>query len=182
RIFALWIDRSPQRRQKWKEICNFLKLPNKFIQYDVETRWNSTFRIGLQAKSQINKFLELQTDIPMFSSDDWLWLEQVQMILAKFDEFTLLISAKKPQMSLSLVIYYELHDMLYDASERKGEFSNLGYDIACAVNQGMAKYRKYYSFMDATDTHYIALILDPRVKQNLILKELEADENSGVLI
>jgi hypothetical protein len=185
RIFALWIDRSPQRRQKWKEICNFLNLPNKFIQYDVETRWNSTFRMlndGLQAKRQINKFLELQTDIPPFSSDDWLWLEQVQMILAKFDEFTLLISAKKPQISLSLAIYYELHDLLYDASERKGDFSNLGYDIVSAVNQGMAKYRKYYSFMDETDTHYIALILDPRVKQKLILKELEADENSGALI
>ncbi|KAK9366127.1 ribonuclease H-like domain-containing protein [Lipomyces kononenkoae] len=182
RIFALWINRSPQRRQKWKEICNFLNLPNKFIQYDVETRWNSTFRMlndGLQAKSQINKFLELQTDIPPFSSDDWLWLEQVQMVLAKFDEFTLLISAKKPQISLSLAIYYELHDLLYDASERKGEFSNLGYDIVSAVNQGMAKYRKYYSFMDETDTHYMALILDPRVKQNLILKELQAHQNSG---
>ncbi|KAK9349959.1 hypothetical protein V1523DRAFT_128329 [Lipomyces doorenjongii] len=45
RIFALWIDRSPQRRQKWKEICDFLNLPNKFIQYDVDTRWISTFRM-----------------------------------------------------------------------------------------------------------------------------------------
>ncbi|KAK9489030.1 hypothetical protein V1508DRAFT_123835 [Lipomyces doorenjongii] len=66
RIFGLWIDRSPQRRQKWKEICDFLNLPNKFIQYDVDTRWISTFHMlndGLQAKRQINKFLELQTDL-----------------------------------------------------------------------------------------------------------------------
>ncbi|KAK9311144.1 hypothetical protein V1524DRAFT_77573 [Lipomyces starkeyi] len=46
----------------------------------------------------------------------------------------------------------------------------------------MRKYKKYYTFMDATDTYYTALILDPRVKGDLILEELQEDEDSGRLI
>jgi hypothetical protein len=59
RILALWIDRSPQRREKWEDICHFMNLPYKYIEYDVETRWNSTYRMqddGLKAKDQINDF------------------------------------------------------------------------------------------------------------------------------
>ncbi|KAK9241545.1 hypothetical protein V1506DRAFT_550417 [Lipomyces tetrasporus] len=64
RIVALWIDRSPQRRQKWKEVCKLLDLPDKFIEYDVDTRWSSTFRRlseGLHARTQINKFLQSES-------------------------------------------------------------------------------------------------------------------------
>jgi hypothetical protein len=38
RILALWINRNPQRRQNWKEICRLSDLPDKFIEYDVATR------------------------------------------------------------------------------------------------------------------------------------------------
>jgi hypothetical protein len=46
----------------------------------------------------------------------------------------------------------------------------------------MKKYKKYYTFMDESDTYYTALTLDPRVKGDLILEELQDDENSGSLI
>ncbi|KAK9244919.1 hypothetical protein V1506DRAFT_540083 [Lipomyces tetrasporus] len=36
--------------------------------------------------------------------------------------------------------------------------------------------------MDKTDVYYTALVLDPRVKGNLILEELREDNNSGRLI
>jgi hypothetical protein len=45
----------------------------------------------------------------------------------------------------------------------------------------MKKYKKYYTFMDESDTCYTALILDPRVKGDLILKELD-DIEAGNLI
>jgi hypothetical protein len=38
---------------------------------------------------------------------------------ATFSTYPISVSAKKPQISLSSAIYYELHDLLYDASERK---------------------------------------------------------------
>jgi hypothetical protein len=63
RILAIWISRSPQRRQEWNSICEAMKLDNKFIEYDVDTRWNSTFRMlgdGINARSQINRFCSVQ--------------------------------------------------------------------------------------------------------------------------
>ncbi|KAJ6037739.1 hypothetical protein N7444_008484 [Penicillium canescens] len=56
RIMTLWILRTPQRRQQWKVTCQANGLNDKFIEYDVETRWNSTYRMvqgALQAKAQI---------------------------------------------------------------------------------------------------------------------------------
>jgi hypothetical protein len=45
----------------------------------------------------------------------------------------------------------------------------------------MKKYEKYYSIMDDCDTYYTALVLDPRVKGELILRELQ-DGNAGAMI
>ena len=42
-----------------------------------------------------------------------------------------------------------------------------------AVKEGIKKYKKYYIFIDASDIYYIALILDPQVKGDLLLEELE---------
>ncbi|EED21581.1 hypothetical protein TSTA_088170 [Talaromyces stipitatus ATCC 10500] len=118
-ILALWIHRSPQQRQKWNKVCKIINLSSKYIEYDVDIRWNSTFRI------------------------------------------------------LVIPIYYKLYDLLDEASERKERFLDLDEDISLAVKEGIKKYKKYYTFMDASDTYYTALILDPRVKGDLLLDELE---------
>ncbi|KAK9485343.1 hypothetical protein V1527DRAFT_467268, partial [Lipomyces starkeyi] len=110
---------------------------------------------GFCARQQINKFLELQTELPAFTTQDWLRLTEIHKVLSKFNELTFLV----------VPIYYELHDFLHDASESKNGF-----------------YNKYYSFMDESEMYYTALVLDPRVKGNLILEELREDNNSGKLI
>jgi hypothetical protein len=46
------------------------------------------------------------------------------------------------------------------------------------VKEGMKKYQKYYTFMDVSDTYYTALVLDPHIKGDLLLAELE-DEVTG---
>jgi hypothetical protein len=155
-------------------ICQSNGLKDKFIEYDVETRWNSTYRMiqdAFQAKAQIKKWIEHQNQFPPFSPDDWLQLQQLEMILSKFDEFTQLVSRRQSQISLAIPIYYELHDMLEDASSAQGDFLGLSSDIASAVSAGMKKY-KYYELMDEQDAYYIALILDPRFKTLLLEKEL----------
>ena len=175
RIMALWILRTPQRRQQWKATCQANGLSDKFIEYDVETRWNSTYRMvqgALQAKTQIRKWIEHQNQFPPFSADDWLQLQQLEMILSKFDEFTQLVSRRQSQISLAIPIYYELNDMLEDAASAQGDFSGLSSDITSAISAGMKKYNKYYELMDAQDAYYIALILDPRFKTLLLDKEL----------
>ncbi|KAK9482964.1 ribonuclease H-like domain-containing protein, partial [Lipomyces starkeyi] len=185
RILALWIDRTPIRRQKWNEVCKINNLSDKYIEYDVDTRWNSTFRMlddGLSARQQISKFLELQTELPAFTTQDWLRLSQIHKVLSKFNELTLFISKRKPQISLAIPIFYELHDFLHDASEFKNDFVGFDADIGLAVQEGIKKYNKYYNLMDESDVYYTALVLDPRVKGNLILDELSQDNNSGRII
>lgn len=171
---ALWILRTPQRRQQWKVTCQANGLNDKLIEYDVETRWNSTYRMvqgALQAKTQIRKWIEHQNQFPPFSANDWLQLQQLEMILSKFDEFTQLVSRRQSQISLAIPIYYELNDMLEDAASAQGDFSGLSSDITSAISAGMKKYKKYYELMDAQDAYYIALVLDPRFKTLLLEKE-----------
>ncbi|KAJ5300165.1 hypothetical protein N7508_007408 [Penicillium antarcticum] len=149
RVLALWINRSPQRRQKWKEICGLNCLPDKFVAYDVTTRWNSTFRIvndGLKSRQQVNKSLNLQEELPPFTLQDWLWLEQIHTLLHKFNELTLFISEGNPQISRAVPIYYELHELLDDVTEGNGDFANLDRDIIAAVKEGMKKYENYENF------------------------------------
>ena len=81
---------------------------------------------------------------------------------------------------MTIPLYYELYDFLYQGANREEIFADLDYDIATAIYQGLIKYQKYYTFMDNTDTYYTVLILDPRVKGNLLLRELS--DNTGQMI
>lgn len=123
RVLAPWV----QRRQRWKEGCRINNMYDKYIQYDVDTRWNSTYRM---------------------IQEDWSRLKQLKTLLSKFDDFTSEISKNAPQISMALPIYYELHELLHDASDRCGQFSELDLDLVAAVKQGLKKYKKYYTFMD----------------------------------
>ena len=66
-------------------------------------------------------------------------------------------------------------------TEGNGDFTTLDRDIIAAVKEGMKKYEKYYSIMDDCDTYYTALVLDPRVKGEMVLRELQ-DSNAGTMI
>ncbi|KAJ5142534.1 uncharacterized protein N7515_001321 [Penicillium bovifimosum] len=119
RIVALWISGTPQRRRWWESICQDLDLSDKVIDYDEETRWDSTHRMlrgALQAKEQIQKWIEHQDLFPPFSADDWLQLQQLEMILSKFNGFSKLVSKRQCQTSLAILIYHELNEMLEDAA------------------------------------------------------------------
>jgi hypothetical protein len=67
----------------------------------------------------------------------------VYRFLSKFNKFTLFISERKPQISLTISIYCKLHDLLGEVSEQKGRFINLSNDISLAVKEGIKKYQKY---------------------------------------
>ena len=90
---------------------------------------------------------------------------------------TNLVSTSRPQISLTVPIYYALQDLLEDTAL-------VGYDddIANAMRVGMKKYQKYYNFMDNSETYYTALILDPQVKGDLILHEIEDQEAAQMII
>ncbi|KAK9371946.1 uncharacterized protein V1513DRAFT_428057 [Lipomyces chichibuensis] len=70
----------------------------------------------------------------------------------------------------------ELQDLLHDASERQGSFPRVVMHITLVVKSGMKKY-----FMDEIDTYYTALVLDPRVKGDLIRQDLSDDDDAVAL-
>jgi hypothetical protein len=60
---ALWMSRTPQQRQQWKGISKSNGLTDKLIEYNIETRRNSTYRMiqdAFQARVQIKKWVEHQ--------------------------------------------------------------------------------------------------------------------------
>jgi hypothetical protein len=136
---------------------------------------------GLKVKLQIKKWIEYQSSFLAFTVEDWTHLEQIASILIKFEEFTLVISRQRPQISLAIPIYYEPHDLLNDASTMQREFTGLNIDIADTVSAGLVKYKKYYDFMDAQDAYYVALVLDPRLKIRLLEKELDEEAAATVI-
>jgi hypothetical protein len=185
RILSLWILRTPQRREGWKSLCSIHGLKNKYIEYDVDNRWNSTYRMlrdGLAAKEQIRCYLNAVGLLPSFTALDWQQLEQIARVLEKFEEFTNLVSRKGLSISLSIGIYYELQDLLDNASTRQGEFADLDEEVAFAVAEGLQKYHKYYDFLDEQDAYYIALILDPRFKAELLKAEIKDEEAAKLIV
>ncbi|EED15458.1 hypothetical protein TSTA_048980 [Talaromyces stipitatus ATCC 10500] len=140
----------------------------------MENRWNSTYRMlgdGLEAKAQIQSI-----------HSGWERPFQIHRILTKFNELTLLVSKRRPQISLAIPVYFELHDLLSEGSESQGCFKELDPDIAFALEKGSKKYMKYYTFMDESEIYYAALILDPKVKGDLILKVLEGKEAGDLIL
>lgn len=91
------------------------------------------------------------------------------------------ISKRNLQISLAVPIYYKLHELLKDVREGNGDFVNLDRVIIATVKEGIKKYEKYYSIMNDCDTYYTALVLDPQVKGEKVLRELQ-DGNTGTMI
>lgn len=161
-----------------------MKLSTCRLEYDVETRWNSIFDMleaGLKAQAQIKEFLKHQRDLPQFTGDDWHRLSQIHRILSRFKQLTDYVSSKKPQISMAIPHYYDLHDLLHQGAAREGSFGDLDNDIVAAIDQGLQKYRKYYAYMDQTDAYYTALLLDPRVKGDLLRRELDEEAAEKVI-
>lgn len=55
-------------------------------------------------------------------------------------------------------------------------------DIANCVGGSIKKYIKYYNLVDASDLYYTALVLDPRVKGNILLNELDEENAGGTIL
>ncbi|KAH8799135.1 ribonuclease H-like domain-containing protein [Xylogone sp. PMI_703] len=78
RVLVIWLARSPLHAN----------LAERYIEYDVETRWNSS-------KRQIFEYLKTYPILPQFSIQDWTRLQQIHKALQRFDEFTRLVDRER---------------------------------------------------------------------------------------
>ncbi len=185
RVFVLYISRSPQRRQLWKQACASFGGSAKVIDYDVDTRWNSLYRMinqALQAKHQISAFNDIDNTIPRFSTRDWTRLGHISRVLEKFDLFTRTLSQREPQISLSLTIYYEISDTLQEIADKESTYSDLDDDFASAARGAMKKYNRYLRDMDRSNVYYTAAIINPRFKTSILHYELKEEAEDLISI
>jgi hypothetical protein len=180
RTLALYVKRSPQRVDKWKESCTAVEVQPKFIQTDVITRWNSTYRMindAIQLKPVIEHYIDhnYNLDSLKIRVSEWKLLEHVQRILGLFSEFTDFLSQKEPLLSISLQIYYGMVDTLIDMSQRREEFADLPDVVVNSVLRASAHFHDYYTKVDANDAYFIASFLDPRYKSRWLEMHIDLD-------
>ncbi|RZC49603.1 hypothetical protein C5167_018029 [Papaver somniferum] len=96
-LFDVLLIGSPQRQQKFKEVCLQVNAPDKKLIQDVDTRWNSTYLMletALLFREAFNRFGKIE---PHFlnvapTSEDWKNASSLSICLKFFYEVTILFS------------------------------------------------------------------------------------------
>ncbi|KAK9478850.1 ribonuclease H-like domain-containing protein, partial [Lipomyces japonicus] len=178
RLLAIYLKSSPQRKQAWEALCKEHNLPQTVLQYNVETRWNSTYKMlqsSIKLKEQMKLYLDETKILPAFIDHDWHRIEQVCSVLRWLDSATETVSRKGSGAFCTLSLYYFLQNQLRPAVARIGEYKNLDHDISEAVAAGLKKCERYYILADSRDIYYVALFLDPRDKGHSLNVELDKE-------
>jgi hypothetical protein len=181
RLLTLWIARSPQRRQNWKEIS-----PSKQVSYDVDTRWNSTYIMiqdALRLQTELGQFVRIHPEVQalQLTDGDWSTLQQVAKILKPFWDHTNSVSKTCPTIVESLPIYWSLDDLLNDVQNAEGDFEDVSIEIRNAVERGIQKMNKFARKMDDNLLYYVASVLDPRIKSSLIVSQI-SEQDSALIV
>jgi hypothetical protein len=176
RLLVLWIARSPQRRQDWKLIS-----PTKQINYDVDTRWNSTYNMVTEAirlRRELTQFIRTHPEVGVLQLVDteWSTLEQIKSVLEPFWEYTNHVSRSCPSLVDSLPIYWALDDLLDDVRMAKGQFKDVDVDLREAVESATTKMDNFTRKMDGNILYYVAAVLDPRIKTSLIEAQMSKED------
>jgi hypothetical protein len=180
-LLTLWIARSPQRRQDWKEVS-----PGKQVSYDVDTRWNSTYIMiqdALRLQTELGQFVRIHPELQalQLTDDEWSTLQQVAKILKPFWDHTNSVSKACPTIVEILPIYWSLDDLLNDVRNAEGDFEDVNIEIRDAVERGIRKMNKFARKMDDNLLYYVASVLDPHIKTSLIVSQM-SEQDSGLIV
>jgi hypothetical protein len=176
RLLVLWITRSSQRRQEWKRVS-----PTKQINYDVDNRWNSTYRMvadAIRLRKELTQFVRIQPEIRTLqpTEKEWSMLQQIEKILQPFWEFTHTVSKDCSTIADSLPIYWSLNDLLKGVPRAQDECEHIEPAVRVAVERATEKLNKFTRLVDENILYYVGLVLDPRIKTSLIEAQMSASD------
>lgn len=161
-----FIRGSPQRQQKFKEVCLQVNAPDKKLIQDVDTRWNSTYLMletTLLFREAFNRFGKIEPDFLNVAptSEDWKNASSLSICLKVFYEVTILFSGTS---YVTVNRYFDTACSLY-LELREWCDSDDALISKMAVNM-MKKFERYWQL--TSKTFAIASILDPRFKMKLL--------------
>ncbi|KAJ4769470.1 Zinc finger BED domain-containing protein DAYSLEEPER [Rhynchospora pubera] len=171
-----WIKHSQGRIEKFKLACSQMNIPYKKPQWDVPTRWNSTYlmlELALELKPAIVRYASLDKKFSKALSDSqWGILNELVKHLKVFYEATLKLSGTKyPTLNLFFSEFCEVFLTIKRMASNEYPFIvNMG-------TQMHAKFNKYWSMGNSLLA--IACVLDPRCKLDVVqyyMEEMCPDE------
>lgn len=142
---------------------------------DVVTRWNSTYDMLVRAlrikdvlvdtiyQHKDNSFIAL-----LLSDDDWKCISQLVEILEPLKQVTLCASANSHALCITNVI--PMYDFCVESLSENMQKFDPNDDIYIGIEAAVEKLTHYYD--KVSPMVGIALILDPRFKQNYLKDEL----------
>ena len=147
--------------------------PLKLIS-DVETRWNSQFDMLerlIKVRSAINAVL-CEPDMPHhISSCEWSRITDYRDCLKVFKEATDLMT----QANTATLSNYVL--TIYGLRQTVGNINNCD-AIAAFRNQLLSKLNERFNFIEEAKSLFIAMLLDPRIKDRLLSGDKKAWANT----
>ncbi|KAJ5593543.1 hypothetical protein N7537_010447 [Penicillium hordei] len=166
RLLTLWIARSPQRRQDWKENSTYIMIQD-----------------ALRLQTELGQYVRIHPELQalQLTDDDWSTLQQVAKILKPFWDHTNSVSKACPTIVESLPIYWSLDNLLNDVRNAEGDFEDVNIEIRDAVERGIRKMNRFARKMDDNLLYYVASVLDPRIKSSLIVSQM-SEQDSGLIV
>lgn len=171
------IRKSVKLRQKLRKLCIVYGIKPLVPIIDVETRWNSTYRLIVRAfhlKHAIEALCVSEKNLQKFqlTSAEWEELKTLSSLLHKFDRATNLISMER---HCTFAQYLPTFNWLVDTL-RTFQKEQTGM-LAAAVQAGLDKLLKYEFNVNITPLPFIATILDPALKLNYFKEHNYSNEN-----
>ncbi|KAJ3696442.1 hypothetical protein LUZ61_000147 [Rhynchospora tenuis] len=176
-----WIKHSQGRIEKFKLACSQENVTYKKPQWDVPTRWNSTYlmlELALELKPAIVRYPVLDKKFSKILGDSqWAILRELVKHLKVFYEATLKLSGTKyPTLNLFFSEFCEVYLAIKRMSSNEYPFIvNMG-------TQMHAKFNKYWSIGNSLLA--IACVFDPRCKLDVVqyyMEEMCPDECDGFI-